>query len=104
MNNIDSASTVRDTAVHNMKGFELYVWENKGQLFFNLLPGTNRIKTAEEKYDSTTAINQLSIMQTKIDSLAVGEYLMVKASSIDTGRIHDLLKFSRDKGLNVQVE
>ena len=31
-----------------MKGWELYVWQQDGDTYFSLLPGTNRLKTDAE--------------------------------------------------------
>jgi len=34
----------------NMKGWELYTWQDADQTWFTLLPGTNRAKTAAEVF------------------------------------------------------
>ncbi len=41
----------------NMKGWELYIWQDAGQTWFTLLPGTNRVKTAAEVFSSPRDTN-----------------------------------------------
>jgi hypothetical protein len=34
----------------SMKGYELYTWNDGGETWFSLLPGTNRLKTPDEVF------------------------------------------------------
>jgi hypothetical protein len=40
-----------------MKGWELYTWQDAGQTWFTLLPGTNRGKTAAEVFSNPRDTN-----------------------------------------------
>ena len=39
-----------------LKGYELYTWDDGGQTWFTLLPGTNRLKTPDEVFSGERAV------------------------------------------------
>ena len=64
---IPSKDSASDRMLRSMKGFELYVWENKGEIYYSLLRGTNRIKSYDEIHNANVAVNDLKSIKHKID-------------------------------------
>jgi len=59
----------------SFKGWEVYVWQQDGNDYFSLLPGTNRLKTEAEI--ATAAVKGLDAMTPKLDELKAGEMVFV---------------------------
>ena len=57
--NSSPRDSVSDRILHSMKGFELYVWETNGEIYYSLLHGTNRIKSYEEIHNAKSVVNDL---------------------------------------------
>ncbi len=55
----------------SMKGWELYIWQQDGDTYFSLLPGTNRLKTDAEI--TAAAVKGIDAIQPKLDELEAGE-------------------------------
>lgn len=56
-----------------MKGRELYSWKTDGQWLFALVPGTNRLKSADEIKQSPDRVTTLPALQERFTNLAEGE-------------------------------
>ncbi|HUR66390.1 MAG TPA: hypothetical protein VMZ03_08545 [Chitinophagaceae bacterium] len=86
-----------------MKGFDLYVWEKDGKMFFTLLPGTNRMKTSEEIYDPKNSVEGMSAIENKIDEIDSGEYIFLKTIRTDTNDLKPLIDYMKSKKLKITV-
>ena len=53
------------------KGWELYIWEEKGKTYFSLMFGTNRLKPREEIVKE--AVKGIDAIKAKLDELKPGE-------------------------------
>src|SRR5215213_9349389 len=97
----DTSKAVPDTGLHSMKGFELYVWEKDGTLYYNLLTGTNRIKNEKEIHDTTVATKDIGLMKKKLDQLKLAEYVSLKAEEgVDTAIVVILKDHMRRRKLH----
>ena len=94
----DSAS---DRRLHSMKGFELYVWETNGEIYYSLLRGTNRIKSYEEIHNANVVMNDLKLIKQKIDSISPGESIIIKYENIDTTKVRSLKNYIRNRNIEV---
>ncbi len=65
--------SAEDPLAASMKGYELYVWDNGGEIWFTLLPGTNREKTPDEIFSGvrsrTEPDGQFAITASGLDAL-----------------------------------
>ncbi len=59
----------------SMKGWELYVWIRDGEMHFSLLPGTNRMKTADEI--TKAEVKGIEAIKPKLDELKAGESVFI---------------------------
>ena len=59
----------------SMKGWELYVWTRDGETHFSLLPGTNRMKTADEI--TKAAVKGIEAIKPRLDELKAGESVFI---------------------------
>ena len=87
----------------SMKGFDLYVWEKDGKIFFTLLPGTNREKTSEEIYDTKNSFEGISAIKNKINEIDSGEYIFLKTIHTDTNDLEPLIDYMKSKKLKITV-
>ncbi|NLV73268.1 MAG: hypothetical protein GXY52_01085 [Chloroflexi bacterium] len=55
------------------KGWELYTWEDDGQLMYTLLPGTNRAKTLDELISSPRTTADLEQLKVTLSGFPAGE-------------------------------
>ena len=55
----------------SFKGWELYIWEEKGETYFSLMFGTNRLKSREEIIEG--AVKGIDAIKPKLDELKPGE-------------------------------
>ena|SRR5215212_10160969 len=90
-----------DRTLHSMKGFELYVWEKKGQIYYSLLRGTNRIKSYEEIHNANVVVTDLNSIKQKIDSIAPGESIIFHYENIDTAKVLSLKDYMRSRNIEV---
>lgn len=74
-----------------------------GNIYFTLLPGTNRNKTSAEIYDATNTVEGISAIENKINEIDSGEYVFLKAINMDTSRLKPLIEFMKSKNLKVTV-
>ena len=93
--------SVSDRMLHSMKGFELYVWETKGEIYYSLLRGTNRIKSYEEIHKAKSVVNDLESIKQKIDSISPGESIIIHYENIDTTKVQSLKDYIRSRNLEV---
>ena len=94
----DSAS---DRTLRSMKGFELYVWEKNGEIYYSLLRGTNRIKSYDEIHNAKMVVNDLKSIKDKIDSISPGESIIFKYENIDTSKVQSLKDYIRNRNIEV---
>ncbi len=87
----------------SMKGFDLYAWEKGGNIFFTLLPGTNRKKTSEEIYDDKNAVEGMIAIENKINEIDTGEYIFLKPILLDTSDLKPLIDYMKRKNLKVTI-
>ena len=99
--NNSSADSVPGRMSHSMKGFELYVWETKGEIYYSLLRGTNRLKSYDEIHNGKVAVNDLNLIRQKIDSISPGETIIIKYENIDTTKVQSLKDYIRSRNLEV---
>jgi len=99
--NNSSADSVPGRMSHSMKGFELYVWETKGEIYYSLLRGTNRLKSYDEIHNAKVAVNDLKLIKQKIDSISPGETIIIKYENIDTTKVQSLKDYIRSRNLEV---
>jgi|GEM_PF-2864400 len=59
----------------SQKGWELYAWKEDEVTYFALLPGTNRLKTAQEIKD--IAVKDIRAIQAQLDQLQKGESVFI---------------------------
>lgn len=62
----------------SMKGWELRIWQEKGDSYFSLLPGTNRLKTDEEI--TKAAVKGFEAIKPKLDELKPGEMVIISGT------------------------
>ena len=101
-NSADSTDK-NSTTQKSMKGFELYAWEKGGNIFFTLLPGTNREKTSEEIYNIKNAVEGMSAIENKINKIDSGQYIFLKPIHIDTNDLKPLIEYMKRKNLKVTI-
>ena len=93
--------SVSDRMLHSMKGFELYVWETKGEIYYSLLRGTNRIKSYEEIHKAKSVVNDLESIKQKIDSISPGESIIIHYENIDTTKVQSLKNYIKNRNIEV---
>jgi len=59
----------------SLKGWELYIWQDHGNIYSSLLVGTNRLKTDEEI--SQAAVKGLDAIKPRLDELKGDQYVSV---------------------------
>lgn len=99
--NNSSKDSVPDRMLHSMKGFELYVWEKEGEIYYSLLRGTNRIKSYEEIHNEKVVVKDLNSIKQKIDSISPGESIIFKYENIDTIKVQSLKDYIRNRNIEV---
>jgi beta-glucanase (GH16 family) len=62
------------------KGWELYVWQEKGDTFFSLMEGTNRLKT--DKEIAAAAVKGIEAVKPKLDELKPGEEVFLQGRKL----------------------
>jgi hypothetical protein len=60
---------------HSMKGYELYSWKARGEWYFSLLVGTNRLKTKKEVTSTQARVKGIAALRILINRLPAGEEL-----------------------------
>ena len=58
---------------HSMKGYELYSWKIRGEWYFALLVGTNRLKSRREVSSPQARVRGVEALKGKLSRLAAGE-------------------------------
>ena len=59
-----------------MKGMELYSWNERGKWIYVLVDGTNRLKSEDEVKKSTTRFDTVAALATRFKELAEGEHVV----------------------------
>jgi hypothetical protein len=58
---------------HSMKGYELYSWTIRGEWYFALLVGTNRLKTRREVSSPKNRLRGIEALKNRLGRLPEGE-------------------------------
>jgi hypothetical protein len=58
---------------HSMKGYEVYSWKSRGEWYFSLLVGTNRLKTFSEVSSTKIRVRGVRALKARLNQLAGGE-------------------------------
>ena len=61
------------TLPHSMKGYELYSWKSRGEWYFSLPIGTNRLKTFSEVSSPKIRVRGVRALKGRLNRLAGGE-------------------------------
>ena len=64
------------------KGWELYVWQDKGDTYFSLIEGTNDLKT--EKEITAAAVKGIDAIKLKLVELKSGEEVFLSGKKLLT--------------------
>ena len=99
--NNPARDSTSDRMLRSMKGFELYVWEKKGEIYYSLLRGTNRIKSYEEIHNAKVVVNDLKSIKQKIESISSGESIIIHYENIDTAKVQSLKDYIRNRNIEV---
>src|SRR5205085_2053684 len=70
------------TLPHSMKGYELYSWKSRGEWYFSLLIGTNRLKTFSEVSTPKIRVRGVRALKGRLNQLAGGEELTWSAGLV----------------------
>ena len=66
-----------------MKGYELYSWQDSGQWYFAVLAGTNRDKTIEEIRAPATSVKGENALEAIIRTLPSGQFVTWRGAGWD---------------------
>ena len=58
---------------HSMKGYELYSWKFRGEWYFSLLVGTNRLKSRKEVTSLKVRVKGVEALKLRLNRLSRGE-------------------------------
>ena len=58
---------------HSMKGYELYSWKYRGEWYFSLLVGTNRLKSRKEVTSLKVRLKGVEALKLRLNRLSRGE-------------------------------
>jgi hypothetical protein len=58
---------------HSMKGYELYSWKFRGEWYFSLLAGTNRLKSRKEVTSLKVRVKGVEALKLRLNWLSRGE-------------------------------
>jgi hypothetical protein len=70
------------TLPHSMKGYELYSWKSRGEWYFSLLIGTNRLKTFSEVSSPKIRVRGVRALKARLNQLAASEELTWSAGLV----------------------
>jgi hypothetical protein len=88
----------------SFKGWELYVWQETGDTYFSLLPGTNRLKTDEEI--KKAAVKGIDAIKPMLDELKPGEYVFVGGKKLTEpppkDQVAPVVEYGKNAGLKMQ--
>ncbi len=89
---------------HSMKGWELYIWQQDGDTYFSLLPGTNRLKSDAEI--AAAAVKGIDAVRPKLAELKKGETVVPCGRRLTDQAPgmprKELKKYSQELGLDFQ--
>src|SRR2546423_9594364 len=97
------------TLPHSMKGYELYSWKSRGEWYFSLLIGTNRLKTFSEISSPKMRVRGVRELKESLNRLAGGEELtwstgLVPRTVLPPERIVDEVKsYCERRGIVLRV-
>jgi len=78
-----SLAQSREVALpRSMKGYELYSWQIRGEWYFSLLVGTNRLKTRNEVTSTKVRVKGIKALKKKLNRLPKDEDISWSASLI----------------------
>lgn len=99
-----AANAPHTSSKSSMKGWELYIWQQDGDTYFSLLPGTNRLKTDAEI--TAAAVKGIDAIQPKLDELKAGESVFPcgrrLADQAPEEPAEEIRTYCRKLGLDVQ--
>ena len=76
------AQSSRPALTHSMKGYELYSWKLRGEWYFSLLTGTNRLKSRREVMSARRRVKGIKALKILISRLPEGEEVMWSAGLV----------------------
>jgi polyhydroxybutyrate depolymerase len=86
------------------KGWELYNWQDKGDTYFSLMEGTNKLKTDEEI--TKAAVKGIDAIKPRLDELKAGETVSFSGRKLLTEppkkQAAPLMEYGKKIGLKVQ--
>ena len=87
-----------------MKGWELRIWQEKGDTYFSLLPGTNRLKTDGEI--TKASVKGIEAIKAKLDELKFEEMVIIsgtrKTGSPPRDQANQVREYCKRIGLKVR--
>lgn len=90
----------------SMKGWELYVWQEKCDTFFSLLRGTNRLKTDDDI--TKEAVKGIEAIKPKLNELKSGEAVSVVGKKLmeqpPKDQATEIVDYGKKIGLKVQEQ
>ncbi|HKQ99344.1 MAG TPA: hypothetical protein VJT09_01650 [Pyrinomonadaceae bacterium] len=93
----------------SMKGYELYSWKVRGEWYFSLLVGTNRLKTYKEVTSPKVRLKGVTALKSKLAQLSEGEEVSWAATLAPRtilppdGIIEDLRSYCERHGIILRV-
>ena len=92
-----------------MKGYELYSWQEKGEWYFTLLTGTNRIKTYAEVTSPDVRVKDPEALKSELDRLSVGEQVFWLVGRVPgmtlppEAVVNELREYCEGRGIRLEV-
>ncbi len=94
---------------HSMKGYELYSWQARGEWYFALLTGTNRLKSRREVRAPGARVRGVETLKRRLDLLAEGEEVSWSAGLVPgmalppEGVVRDVKEHCDRRGIILRV-
>ncbi len=94
---------------HSMKGYELYSWRARGEWYFALLTGTNRLKSRREVRAPGARLIGVEALKRRLDLLAEGEEVSWSAGLAPgtalppEGIVRDVKEYCDRRGIILRV-
>jgi hypothetical protein len=94
---------------HSMKGYELYSWKVRGEWYFSLLVGTNRLKTKKEVTSARVRVKGIEALKALLNQLASGEEVFWSAGLLPQMNlppdkiIEDIKTYCERRGIMLRV-
>jgi hypothetical protein len=76
------AQSRETTLPKSMKGYELYSWKIRGEWYFSLLVGTNRLKTRQEITSTKVRLKGVKALKKKLSQIPKGAQIFMPGASM----------------------